>query len=190
MTTLLLAAAIAHQQHGIEPQKAMEQIAWMKGDWAGKQDFNTGGAPMVGEATNKIEDAIGGRYLEERLSTTLPGRKPTDTRHMLTFDPATQTYRAWWFNDTSVTPTEFEGKIEDGKLVLYSKPKGAGPLNARMRATYAHKPADTKGGWTSGGDPKVFERLIERMSERLTFTLEMDAGGEWTQLFTTTYTKR
>ena len=140
MTTLLLAAAVTIQQHGIEPQKAMEQIAWMKGEWAGKQEFNTDDAPpMVGDATNRIEEAIGGRYLEERLSTTLPGRKPTDTRHMITFDPATQTYRAWWFNDTSVAPTEFEGKIEDGKLVLFSKPRA--PQSPRMRATYFHHPS-------------------------------------------------
>jgi hypothetical protein len=176
MTTLLLAAAVTIQQHGIEPQKAMEQIAWMKGEWAGKQEFNTDDAPpMVGDATNRIEEAIGGRYLEERLSTTLPGRKPTDTRHMITFDPATQTYRAWWFNDTSVAPTEFEGKIEDGKLVLFSKPRA--PQSPRMRATYSKilrfVPSDF-----SNGKPI------------LTFTLEMDAGGTWTRLFTTTYTKK
>ncbi len=175
MTTLLLAAAITVQQHGIEPQKAMEEIAWMKGEWAGKQDFNADGAPMVGDATNSIEEAIGGRYLEERLSTTLPGRKPTDTRHMVTFDPATQTYRAWWFNDTSVAPTEFEGKLEEGRLVMFSKPKT--PQSPRMRATYHSllyfKPTD-----------------LTNAVRTLTFTLEMEAGAEWTRLFTTAYTKK
>lgn len=174
--TALLFAAVVLQQHGIEPQAAMQEIAWMKGEWSGKQEFDTGGAPMVGDATIKVEEAIGGRYFEERLSTKLEGREPTDTRHMVTFDPVTQTYRAWWFNDTSVAPTEFDGKIEDGKLVLVSKPKGSGPQNARLRATYSHITSFKPNDFTNG-------------KPMLSLKLEMDLGGEWMHLFTSTYTK-
>ena len=197
MLSLLLAAAIA-QQHGTEPQQAMRDIAWMQGDWTGKQSFNTGGDPMVGDATVFVEEAIGGRYLEERLSTTLPGRKPTDTRHYITFDPASQTYKAWWFNDTSVGPTELEGKIVDGKLVLLSKPKGQGPQNARLRATYEIRSQRVILSTFERTAPSASNRVeVARLNQpqaftsTLTFTLEMDPGGDaWQLLFTSTYTKK
>lgn len=152
------------QTHDIPAAEAMKGLAFMKGDWVGKQDFNTGGAPMVGDATNHIDEAIGGRYLEERLSTTLPDRKPTDTRHLLTFDPKSGTYRAWWFNDTSVAPMEFEGKLEDGKLELTSKPTASGAI---LRATYSSPVAN-----------------------KLVLTFEMKQGEKWQLLFTSSYTKK
>ena len=167
MLALILALTVGQHAGSIKPPAAMEQIAWMKGEWTGRQDFNTGGAPMMGDATNHVEDAIGGRYLEERLSTSLPGRKPSDTRHMITFDPTSQTYKAWWFNDTLVGPMELQGKIEEGKLVLTGKAAGQAGQGRNLRATYAH--------------------MREADAETLTFTLEMDQDGHWFRLFTTTY---
>jgi Protein of unknown function (DUF1579) len=166
MLSFLLLTVLAQQGHSTEPQQAMKDIAFMKGEWKGKQDFNTGGDKMVGAATDSVNDAIGGRYLEERLSTTLPGRAPTDTRHMITFDPVSQKYRAWWFNDTAVGPMEFAGKVEGGKLVLMSTASPESPQRPTMRATYSSPAAD-----------------------QLVFTLEMDAGGKWQLLFTSTYSK-
>lgn len=160
---LLLPTLSFAQTHDIPAAEAMKALEFMKGSWVGTQEFNTGAAAMVGDATNKIEEAIGGRYLEERLSTTLPGRKPTDTRHLVTFDPKSGTYRAWWFNDTSVAPQEFEGKLEGGKLVLTSKPTASGAV---LRATY-EAPAANK----------------------LTFKLEMKQGENWQLLFTSAYGK-
>jgi hypothetical protein len=97
------------------------------------------------------------------LSTTMPGRKPTDTRHFISYDPKSGKYTAWWFTDTSTGPLEFEGDLADGKLVLLSKPLANGAI---LRATY------------SGSDGK------------LTYLLEMKNGEEWQRLFTTTYTKK
>lgn len=171
LTTLLTLVAISAlaQQHDLKPADALKNLDFMKGDWVGKQDFNTqGGTAMTGDATNHINDAIGGRYLCEMLSTSLPGRKPTDTRHFISFDSKAGKYKAWWFTDTSVGPMEFEGDLTGGKLVLLTKPMvtgaGAGTV---LRATY-EKPADGK----------------------LTYMLEMLRDGAWTRLFTTTYSKK
>ena len=58
----------------VDPAEALGKLAFMQGDWAGKQDFNTGGGPaMVGDATDKIATGIAGKYVCEMLSTTLPG---------------------------------------------------------------------------------------------------------------------
>ncbi len=157
------------QQHDLKPAEALKALAFMKGDWTGKQEFNTqGGPPMSGNATNRIDDAIGGRYLCEMLSTTMPGRKPTDTRHFISYDPKSGKYTAWWFTDTSTGPLTFEGDLVGNKLVLNTKPmdSAAGPGTV-LRATYESPAADT-----------------------LTYTLEMQRQGEWTRLFTTTYKRK
>jgi hypothetical protein len=152
-------------QSAVQPADALARLAFMQGDWAGKQNFNTDGGPaMVGDATNSISMGIAGKYLCETLSTTLPGRKPTDTRHFISFDKQSGKYTAWWFNDTSFHPTLLTGELNGNKLVLMSEPSGPGPV---LRATYESPTPD-----------------------KLTFHLEMKSGDSWTSLFVTTYLKK
>jgi hypothetical protein len=161
-------ATLGYAQQAKDPQaaEALSKLAtMMQGDWAGKQDFDTGGGPsMVGDATDRVELGIAGKYLCEMLSTTLPGRKPTDTRHFLSYDSKAGKYTAWWFNDTSYHPMAFTGDMTGSKLILMSDAAPAGPV---LRATYENPKPDT-----------------------LTFLLEMKNGETWTKLFLTTYTKK
>jgi hypothetical protein len=153
------------QQQSMQPADALDKLSFMQGDWSGKQVFNTNGvAAMVGDATDRVELGIAGKYLCEMLSTTLPSRKPTDTRHFISYDKQTGKYTAWWFNDTSYHPTALTGEFVGGKLVLMSDPAAPGPL---LRATYESPNAD-----------------------KLTFLLEMKSGDNWTSLFLTTYSKK
>jgi hypothetical protein len=153
------------QQQDVQPADALSKLSFMQGDWTGKQDFNTGSEPaMVGDATDRIEPGIANKYLCETLSTTLPGRKPTDTRHFISYDRQTQKYAAWWFNDTSYHPTQLTGDLAGNKLVLMSDSSASGPV---LRATYESPSAD-----------------------KLTFLLEMKSGENWTRLFLTTYSKK
>jgi hypothetical protein len=157
-------AAVFGQQPAIQPTDALSKLSFMQGIWVGKQDFNTDGGPsMVGDATDRIELGIAGKYLCEMLSTTLPNRKPTDTRHFISYDKQTGKYTAWWFNDTSYHPTQFSGDLTGNKLVLMSDSSGSGPV---LRATYENPTPD-----------------------KLTFQVEMKNGDKWTSLFTTTYAK-
>jgi len=149
----------------IQPADALAKLAFLQGDWAGKQNFNTDGGPaMVGDATDSIATGIAGKYLCEMLSTTLSGRKPTDTRHFISFDKQSGKYTAWWFNDTSYHPTLLTGELTGNKLVLMSAPSGPGPV---LRATYENPTPD-----------------------KLTFQVEMKSGESWTSLFVTTYMKK
>jgi Protein of unknown function (DUF1579) len=153
------------QQPATPNPNPLDNLSFMQGDWTGKQNFETGGGPaMVGEATDRIEIGIAGKYLCEMLSTTLPGRKPTDTRHFISYDKQSGKYTAWWFNDTSTHPSEFTGDLTGKKLVLLSNPSGPGPV---LRATYESPGENT-----------------------LTFLLEMKQGDSWTKLFLTTYSKK
>jgi hypothetical protein len=153
------------QQPAAQPANPLDNLSFMKGDWSGKQNFETGGGPaMVGDATDRIEIGIAGKYLCEMLSTTLPGRKPTDTRHFISYDKESGKYTAWWFNDTSTHPSELTGDLAGNKLVLLSSASGPGPV---LRATYESPSKNT-----------------------LTFLLEMKQGDTWTKLFLTTYSKK
>jgi len=166
LALLVVVTSLAGAQgHDTKTPEAMKSIQFLVGDWSGKQTFNTGGPAMVGDITVKVHETVGGRYLEEVLSTTLPGRKPTDTRHFLTFDPTTNSYHAWWFNDTSYGPTELEGKLSGDVLVLESHPK-EGSASPVLRATY-DKQSDTK----------------------LAYKLEMKTANGWQELFHNTYAK-
>jgi hypothetical protein len=161
-----LGALSAFGQQQTKPAAdGLNGLSFMVGDWSGQQDFNTNGAPaMVGNATDNISICIAGKYVCERLSTTLPNRKPTDTRHFISFDKQTGKYTAWWFNDTSVRPMELVGEASGNKLVLLSDASAPGPV---LRATYERTPDD-----------------------KLTFLLEMKQGDGWTKLFLTTYAKK
>ncbi|HUH62633.1 MAG TPA: DUF1579 family protein [Terracidiphilus sp.] len=153
------------QQQPMQPADALQKLSFLQGDWSGKQAFNTDGGPaMVGDATDRIELGIAGKYFCEMLSTTLPNRKPTDTRHFISYDRQTGKYTAWWFNDTSYHPTELTGDYDGSKLVLMSAASAPGPV---LRATYESTTAD-----------------------KLTFQLEMKNGDDWTSLFLTTYSKK
>jgi hypothetical protein len=167
---LLIGFALAlsfAQGHGVQPADGLKVASFLKGNWKGKQDFNTGGgASMVGDATDLIQDAIGGRYLEERLSTTLPGRSPSDTRHFITFDPKVGKFKAWWFNDASVGAMQLEGTCDGSVLVMESSPNPDAPKATVFRATY-QKVSDSK----------------------LDYKLEIKAGDGWQKLFQTEYTK-
>lgn len=166
LSVLLFAVALVAfgQGHDLKPADAMKNLAFLKGNWSGKQNFNTGGPAMVGDATNHIDEAIGGRYMAEMLSTSLPGRKPTDTRHFISFDPKAGVYRAWWFTDTSVGPMEFEGALTGTKLILLNK---VAPGGNQLRATYESPSAG-----------------------KLVYTLELKNGDSWQLLFTTTYARK
>ncbi len=155
-------SAIA-QQHGVKPAEAMKNLSFLTGHWVGKQNFNAPGGSMVGDAKNDIDFAVGGRYIAEQLSTTLPGRKPSDTRHFLTYDEKSQMYKAYWFTDTTQGgPMELDGTLDGTKLTMLNKPA---PGRPELRFTY------------------------NVTGNTFVYTFEMKQEEKWQLLFTTTYTK-
>ena len=164
---IAVSACTFAQGHDMKPAEAMKQIQFITGEWKGKQDFVTGGAPMVGDIVVSAKSVVGSRYIEETLSTTLPGRKPTDSRHMVGFDPKINKYKAWWYNDTNNVPMQLEGNLEGDKLVLMTSPgpdgTNKGPV---LRATYE----------------KVSETSMKYM-------VEMKTADGWQALFHNTYSK-
>jgi len=150
------------QNHNLEPVPELKNLDFLTGDWKGEQNFNTqGGPPMVGKLTLHTHRAVSGHYIEEHSITQIPGRPEADVRHYITYDKKTDKYRAWWFNDTKVGPSEYVGGLEGDKFVLESVNKPT------LRATY------------------------EKVSaKKYNYKLEMKQDNGWMELFHSTYTKR
>ncbi|HLK14226.1 MAG TPA: DUF1579 family protein [Fimbriimonadaceae bacterium] len=163
--SLLIGLAAGGQNHGTEPAVAMGKLDFMIGEWKGKQTFYIGnGREMVGDASDHAEWAVGKRFVEEHLSTSLTGRPATDTRHMLAYDPRADQYVAYWFNDTSPLPLVLTGKLNDGKLVLLTTSPSGG--HNQLRFTY---------------DGSTHNEL--------SLTFEMETSGVWQTQFKTVYSK-
>ncbi len=159
---LTVACVLAQSGHDLQPVEAMKALAFMEGDWKGRHIFN---APTPTELDVKasIHAAVGGRYLEDVFVTTREDGTKSDVRHLLTFDPAIQKFRAWWFNNTSLGPTELVGEFSNGKLILESKAGQSGPP---VRGTY-EKVSDTQLG----------------------YKVEAKMGEQWRELLHTVFTK-
>ncbi|MDR3688353.1 MAG: DUF1579 family protein [Fimbriimonas sp.] len=160
--------AVAQGGHDSKAADALKKLSVLEGDWKGKQNFNNPGGPaMVGDITLHAHAVIGGRYFEELLSTSLPGRKPTDSRHYIGFDSAAGKFKAWWFNDTSNIPMQLEGTLDGNKLVLMTSPGPDGTIaGPTFRATYDFA-----------------------SDHALNYVLELKTGEDWRALFHSNYTK-
>lgn len=163
LAAISLLAVSGSQGHGLKPAEAMKSVAFIAGDWKGTQNFKTPNGDMTGQATDHAEAAVGGRFIYEQLSTTLPDSKPTDVRHMLCYDPATSKFVAYWFNDTSALPMQLTGIMDGNKLALLNSPREGAP---QLRFTY------------------------ENISEHeMAITFEMKQGDNWQLLFRSDYKK-
>jgi len=164
---ILIAPLLTNQQHGEAPSatlfKMMGQLAFMKGDWVGTQSFNMQGQKLDIPATNSVKDAIGGRYFEETLTTTMPGQPTRDVRHFLSYDQADGKYKSYWFNDTQTGPMELDGSVSGNELTLESPPEAKN----HFKAIYKSDSGDS-----------------------LSFELWLKQGSDWNRLFTATYKRR
>lgn len=166
-TILFLSTALAMAQAPKTSAEGMKAIDFLAGTWKGTQKFNPmGGAAMEASVVNETKAVVGGRFFEEALAVDLNGKK-SDTRHLTTYDPKSGTYKAWWFNDTRASATEFEGKLEGDKLSMVSKPvPGPGGAEVTLKVTYQKLPNDS-----------------------FSYGLEMKQGENWVQLFVTVYAR-
>ncbi len=106
---VILAASLVPalgQQQAMQPAEALNKLSFLQGEWSGKQVFNTNGGPaMVGDATDRVEVGIAGKYLCEMLSTTLPSRQahrhaPLHPR--IRASRPLESTRPGWFNDLAI----------------------------------------------------------------------------------------
>ncbi|HEY3782853.1 MAG TPA: DUF1579 family protein [Fimbriimonadaceae bacterium] len=158
--------ALGQGHNESQPSPKLDAISFLEGNWSGKQNFQMdGGRTMAADITLSVTKEVGGRYMQEKSLTTLPGGRTGSAVHMLAYDPKLGQYKVWWFNDTSVDPQMLTGAISGDKLVMETaaKPDYKGPI---MKATYDREADD-----------------------HFTYTLQMKTGSTWRTLFITDYHK-
>src|ERR1700722_20048314 len=116
-----LTMAQAHLSN--QPSAKLDAVSFLEGNWTGKQNFQMGnGQTMAADITLTVSKEVGGRYIQEKSTTTLPGGRTGSAVHMLAYDAKLGKYKVWWFNDTSVDPQELTGALEGDKLVMMTGP--------------------------------------------------------------------
>jgi hypothetical protein len=166
-TTALLSSIVAltGAQGGHDANQGaakLKDISFIVGKWSGKQNFQTGGATtMAAGIKSSVTEEIGGRFIQEKTTTTLPKGRKGFAIHMLGYDADSGMYKVWWFNDTSANPQMLEGSFDGTKLVM-NTPPDAKPT---FRATYTKEDK----GWS--------------------YQLELKQGDDWRTLFVTNYGK-
>ena len=159
-----LALAQGHGEN--QPSAKLDELSFLIGNWSGKQNFQMNdGQTMAADITLSVSKEVGGRYIQEKSVTTMPGGGTGEAIHMLAFDSKLGRYKVWWFNDTAVDPQMLSGALYGDKLVMMSEPK-PGSKRPEMKATYAKM-----------GD------------DHFTYTLQMKQGTDWRTLFVTDYHK-
>lgn len=163
-----VAAIAAAQDHGFPVPSSLRAANFLVGKWVGQMEFVFGAKGLVAEVVTTTTPAVGGRYIEERLRVSLPGRPESETLHMLSYDERENLFKAWWFNDTMVGPLTLHGSMQGDKLVLTSDPThGAGVPNTVFRVTYTNISAD-----------------------EFTYEMEFNRGTEWTKQFKAKYVRK
>jgi Protein of unknown function (DUF1579) len=161
---LLACMALTQGHNENQPSAKLDAVSFLEGNWTGKQNFQMdGGQTMAADITLSVSKEVGGRYMQEKSLTTLPGGRTGSAVHMLAYDAKLGKYKVWWFNDTSVDPQMLTGALQGEKLVMMTGPEHKGPV---MKATY-DKVAD----------------------DHFTYTLQMKTGTTWRTLFVTDYHK-
>jgi len=161
----LLSAIAGAQAHGTPASPSIRALNFILGDWHGTQVFNAklAGRPMSAKMELHAKRIIGDRYVEEQITATLPGRPPSDVRHLATFSTQANALQSWWFDDANVGPLAMTGNLDGKNVVLMSHP-AEGSKAPVLRATY-----------------------MPKSKTEFSFKLEMKMGPTWTELFVTDY---
>jgi hypothetical protein len=156
------------QGHNESPAPTkLNDVGFLVGKWAGKQNFHMdNGQTMSADITLTVTQEVGGRFIQEKSTTTLPGGRTGSAVHMLSFDPKAGIYKVWWFNDTSPNPQSLQGSFDGTKLVMMTA-ASEGYQGPTFRATY-EKASDSA----------------------FNYQLELKNGDSWRTLFVTNYTRQ
>lgn len=137
-----LALGLVQDHNTLLPQN-LQSLSFLMGTWSGKRTFNVPNhAPILADDTLTVNTAVGGRYIEEKIVTVLPGQRTGEADHMLTWDKVGGDYKSWWFDDTLVGPRMLEGTVSqnpktgDKVLTLRSAAFNMGSQTGVLKAIY------------------------------------------------------
>ena len=135
-------AAPALSQKGVElPQapKEMARLNFTTGNWFGiaNRDFGQGSMERLVCSMSSVR-SMGGRYIRMNFDMKVASG-PYECLCLLSFDPQTKKYKAWWFDTLNSLNIEFTGGFESNALFLTSQPYRIGNTEVIYRMRWADK---------------------------------------------------
>lgn len=118
------------------PGEAHEHLAKAAGTWklTIKMWMEPGSEPEINEGTAEREMIMGGRHLEERITSTAMGM-PFQGRGITGYDNVTGKYWGTWIDNMSTSVLVTEGQREGDAMVFSGKasnPMGGPPTEMKM----------------------------------------------------------
>lgn len=168
---VVLCAALCGAQEGFAPPPPpaeLKQVAFLLGNWEGKETYTFGEMKSEGTGNHHIQMALRGRFLESHYKAKSGFMGDSEGRLLLTYDTAAKKFRSWWYDSSDSGNMEMEGNVEGDSLVMISKPTSIPGMGVEtFRATFTKK-----------GD------------NQLTFVLALKAGDKWEPMIEASYTKK
>jgi len=123
-------------QKAMTPGEAHEHLAKAAGTWkiTVTMWMEPGAEPTVNDGTAEREMILGGRYLEERVTSTVMG-EPFEGRGVTGYDNVTGKYWGMWIDNMSTGVMVSEGEREGDTMVLMAKasnPMGGPPVEMKF----------------------------------------------------------
>ncbi len=121
------------------PGESHKKLEPMVGTWNVTQKFwmEPGQAPVESQATSEHTWALGGRFVEQRFSGSMPGMNtPFEGRGYTGFDNVTGKFVGMWMDSFSTSMLTFEGTVTPcGKLLTFRGEQLA-PGNMKVKYRY------------------------------------------------------
>lgn len=125
-----------------QPGEAHKKLEPMIGAWTATQKFwmEPGQAPQESTATCENAWALGGRFVEQRFTGSMPGSaQPFEGRGFTGYDNVTGKFVGMWMDTFSTSMMTFEGAISPCGKVLTFRGEQKAPNNMTVKYRYEVK---------------------------------------------------
>jgi len=160
--TMLFAGTVLAQGPSAKVDNEVKKLDFMLGEWSGKETvyMEPGQKPTPVDSAWSIKSYLSGRYLRLDNKSTMPGLGPYEGCLMITFDPVSKKYKAYWFDSMSAEQVIAEGTFENNKLVMMANQmQGTTPMSFRI--TYELKGKSELGFLMESKTGDKFEKAME-----------------------------
>lgn len=119
-------AAMAEMMKYAAPGAAHEVLKSMEGDWGASVKMMMGPEPTVTPGTSVNRLILGGRYLEQRFTSTMMNQ-PFEGYGLTGYDNRKQQYTNFWVDNSSTEMMTGQGSWDAAAKTVTMKSEGTGP---------------------------------------------------------------
>ena len=107
----------------------IHRLDFLVGEWTSiEKSVGPDGKPALIELKGKNTWALDGRFLQIDETFTFGGKGHYENKILMSFEPKSKKYKAWWFTDSQPTPIQFVGDFGSEGFALESGEPGRASL--------------------------------------------------------------